>query len=184
MLHGEGNGNLPQYACMGNPIDEEWAIVHRVAKKSDTRKWLDNKQYCSPYWLCQFTFPPVVCEGFTFFSHPLQRILVQFSHSVMYDSLRPHEPQHAWPRYPSPTPNSCPLSQWCRPTISSSAVPFSSCLQSFPVSGSFPVSQFFTSGDQSIGASASASVLPMTILISWIFLFVCLFCFLKLPDWF
>ena len=68
---------------------------------------------------------------------------------------------------PSPTPraysNSCPLSRWCHPTISSSVIPFSSCLQSFPVSGSFLVSQFFTSGDQSIGVSASASVIPMNI---------------------
>ena len=87
---------------------------------------------------------------------------VQFSHSVMSDSLRPHELQHARPPCPSPTPgvdpNSCPLSQWCQPTISSSVVPFSSCLQSFPASGSFQVSQFFTSGGQSIGVSASASV--------------------------
>ena len=92
---------------------------------------------------------------------------VQFSRSVVSDSLRPHESQHARPACPSPThgvyPNSCPLSQWCHPTISSSVVPFSFCLQSFPSSGSFPVSQFFTSGGQSIGVSASASVLPMYI---------------------
>ena len=73
--------------------------------------------------------------------------------------------QHARHPWPSPTPgvysNSCPSSRWCHPTISSSAVPISSCLQSFPASGSFPMSQFFTSGGQSIGASASASVLPM-----------------------
>ena len=80
---------------------------------------------------------------------------VQFSHSVMSDSLQPHGLQHARHPCPSPTPrvysNSCPLSQWCHPTISSSVVPFSSHLQSFPASGSFPMSQFFTSGDQSIG---------------------------------
>ena len=90
---------------------------------------------------------------------------VQFSRSVMSDSLQPHEPQHARPPCPSPTPrvysNSCPLSWWCHPTISSSVVPFSSCPQSFPASGSFQMSQFFTSGGQSIGVSASASVLPM-----------------------
>ena len=89
----------------------------------------------------------------------------QFSRSVMSDSLRPHEPQHARPPCPPPTPgvhpNSCPLSQWCHPTISSSVVPFSSCLQSFPTSGSFQMSQLFTSGGQSIGVSASTSVLPM-----------------------
>ena len=92
---------------------------------------------------------------------------VQFSRSVVSDSLRPHEPQHARPPCPSPTPgvysNSCPLSQWCHPTISSSVVPFSPGLQSFPASGSFQMSQLFTSGSQSIGASASASVLPMNI---------------------
>ena len=90
---------------------------------------------------------------------------VQFSHSVVSDSLWPHGLQHARPPCPSPTlrvySNSCPLSWWCHPTISSSVVPFSSHLQSFPASGSFQVSQFFASGDQSIGVSASTSVLPM-----------------------
>ena len=78
----------------------------------------------------------------------------------MSDSLGPHEPQHARPPCPSPTPgihpNPCPLSQWCHLTISSSVVPFSSCPQSFPASGSFQMSQFFASGGQSIGVSASA----------------------------
>ena len=82
-------------------------------------------------------------------------------------SLQPHELQHARFPCPSPTPRTCsnswPLSWWCHPTISSSVVPFSSCLQSFPASGSFQISQFFAWGDQSIGASASASVLPMNI---------------------
>ena len=90
---------------------------------------------------------------------------VQFSHSVVSDSLRPHELQHARPACPSPAPavypNSCPLSQWCHRTISSSVVPFSSCLQSFSASGSFPMSQLFAWGGQSIGISASTSVLPM-----------------------
>ena len=89
---------------------------------------------------------------------------VQFSCSVVSDSLRPHGLQHAMHPCPSPTPgaysNLCPLSQWCHPTISSSVGPFSSCLQSFPASGSFLMSQLFTSGGQSIGVSASASVLP------------------------
>ena len=92
---------------------------------------------------------------------------VQFSHSVMSDSLKPHGLQHARPPCPSPTPracsNSCPLSKRCHLTISSFVVPFSSCLQSFPASGSFPISQFFASGGQSIGVLASASVLPMNI---------------------
>ena len=90
---------------------------------------------------------------------------VQFSHSVMSDSLQPHEPQHARPPRPSPTPrvypNSCPLSRWYHPTISSSVIPFSSCPQSFPALGSFQMSQLFTSGGQSIGVSASTSVLPL-----------------------
>ena len=93
---------------------------------------------------------------------------VQFSCSVVSNSLWPHGLQHARPPYPSPTPgvysDSCPLSQWCQPTISSSVVPFSSRLQFFLASGSFPMSQFFASGSQSICISASASVLPMNIL--------------------
>ena len=91
----------------------------------------------------------------------------QFSSSVVSNSLQLHGLQHARPPCPSPAPrtysNSCPSSQWCHPTISSSVIPFSSNLQSFPASGSIPVSQFFQSGGQSIGASASASVLPMYI---------------------
>ena len=103
----------------------------------------------------------------------------QFSYSVMFNSLQLHQLQHA--RLPCPllTPracsNSCRSSQWCHPTISSSVVPFSSCLQSFPASGSFPMSWLLTSGGLSTGASASASVLPMNIqdwsplgLTSWI----------------
>ena len=89
----------------------------------------------------------------------------QFSHSVMSDCLWPHELEHSRPPCPSPTPGvySCPLSRWCHPTISSSVVPFSSRLQSFPASGSFQMSQFFASGGQNIGVSASASVLPMNV---------------------
>ena len=90
---------------------------------------------------------------------------IQFSHSVMSDSLRLHGLQHAKPPCPSPAPrvhpNSCPLSWWCHPTVSSSVVPFSSCPQSFPASGSLQMSQLFTSGGQSFGVSASTSVLPV-----------------------
>ena len=90
---------------------------------------------------------------------------VQFSRSVMSDSLRPLELQHARPPCPSLTPgvhsNSCPSSRWCHPAISSSVVPFSSCPQSLPASEFFPMSQLFTSSGQSIGVSASASVLPV-----------------------
>ena len=89
----------------------------------------------------------------------------QFSCSVVSNSLQPHWLQHTRLPCPSPTPracsNSCPSSQWCHPTISTSVIPFSSSLQSFPASGSFPMSQFFTSGDQSIGVLASASVLSV-----------------------
>ena len=92
-------------------------------------------------------------------------IFLLFSCSVMSNSLLPHGLQHTSPPCPSPSPracsNSCPSSRWCHPTISSSVIPFSFCLQSFPVSGSFPMSQFFTLGGQGIGVSASASVFPM-----------------------
>ena len=92
---------------------------------------------------------------------------LQFSHSVMSNSLRPHGLQYTRLPWPSPTPgacsNSCSSRCWCHPTISSPVVSFSSHLQSFPASGSFPMSRFFTSGGQSIGISASTSVLPMNI---------------------
>ena len=93
--------------------------------------------------------------------------MLLFSRSVVSDSLRPHGLQHPRPPCPSPTPgvysNSCPLSRCCHPIISSSAVPFSSCPQSFPASESFPMNQLFASGGQSIGDSVSASVLPVNI---------------------
>ena len=89
----------------------------------------------------------------------------QLTCSVVYNSLQPHGPQHGRPPCPSPNPgvypNSCPLSRWCHPNISSSVIPFSSCLQSFPESGFFHMSQLFASGGQAIGVSASTSVLPM-----------------------
>ena len=103
-----------------------------------------------------------------FFNHPMYSTTissVQFSRSVVSDSSQPHESQHSRPPCPSATPgvypNSCPLSQWYHPAISSSVVPFSSCPQSLPASGSFPMSQLFTWSGQSIGVWASASVLPM-----------------------
>ena len=109
--------------------------------------------WCSVFFIVQLSHPYISS--------------VQFSHSVVSNSLRPHGPQHARPPCPSPTPrvysNSCPLSQKCRPTISSSLVPISSHLQSFPIPESFQRSQFFASGDQRIGTLASASVLPMNI---------------------
>jgi len=97
-------------------------------------------------------------------SGPIQFSSVQFSHSVMSDSLQPHELQYARPPCPSPIPrvhsNSCPSSRWCHPAISSSVFPFSSCPQSLPASESFPMSQLFTWGGQSTGVSALASFLP------------------------
>ena len=116
------------------------------------RWWNYSWAISNPKWWC--------CESAALSS-------VQFSRSVVSDSLWPHEPQHTRPPCPSPTPrvhtNPYPLCQWCHPTILSSVVPFSSCLQSFPASGSFQMSQFFASGCWTIGVSVSASVLPMNI---------------------
>ena len=113
------------------------------------------------------TFPRYSIDQYPLrLSWPRNNGSVQFS-SVQSLSLTlwPQGPQHTRPPYPSPTPvvysNSCPLSQWCHPAISSTVIPFSSCLQSFPASGSFQMSQLFTSGGQRIGVSASTSVLPM-----------------------
>ena len=115
-------------------------------------------------------YPTIILFTLPLYStHPQSRSLssgsVQFSCSVMSNSLRPNGLQHARPPCPSPTPgvysNSCPLSQWCHPTISSSVVPVSSCPQSLPASGSFQMSQLFAWSGQSSGVSASASVLPM-----------------------
>ena len=121
-------------------------ILGRVVEETNMMKFL-----CSICWLLRFKHGPLSS--------------VQFSRLVMSNSLRPHESQHARPPCPSPTPrvypNSCSSSRWCHPAISSSVIPFSSCPQSFPASGSFPMSQLFTSGGQSIGVSASASLLPM-----------------------
>ena len=109
----------------------------------------------------------IICvwsQTFVNTSHCKSLSSVQFSHSVVSDSSWPHEPQHARPSCPSPTPgvypNSCPLSQWCHPTISSSVIPLSSCPQSLPASESFPMSQLFAWGSQSTGVSALASFLP------------------------
>ena len=111
---------------------------------------------------CRWIFLPADLPG----KPPQEHSSVQFSHSVMSSALRPYGLQHTRPPCPSPTPrvysNSCPLSWWCHPTISSSVVPFS-CLQSFPASGSYQMSQLFASGGQNIGLSASTSVLPMNI---------------------
>ena len=121
--------------------------------------------------LCLLSFlflNPLLQDQTLFFTHIISRIicfilLLLFSHSVVSSSLRPHALQHTRLPCPSPSPGACSLSRWCHPTILSSVIPFSSCLQSFPASGSCLRSQSFASGGQSIGASASASVLPMNI---------------------
>ena len=113
---------------------------------------------------------PSHCDQIDSFKKKKKKLIVfkvQFSLSVMSNSLQPHWLQHTRPPRPSLIPrvysNSCPLSQWYHPTISFSVIPFSSCLQSFPTSGSFQMSQFFASGHQSIGPSASTSVFPVNI---------------------
>ena len=139
---GEGNLNPLQYSCLENPMagGAWWATVHGVAKN---QTWLSN-------FIFTFTF---------------NLSLVQFNHSVMSDSLRSHEPQHDRHPCSKPTPrvysNSCPLSRWCHLILLSSVNHFSSCPQSFPVSGSFQMSQLFASGGQYIGVSASTSVLSV-----------------------
>ena len=117
-----------------------------------------------------FSFSPLRIKfavGLSYMAFTMLRSVSQFSQSVMSNSLQPHESQHARPPCPSPTPgvysNSCPLSQWCHPVISSFVVSFSSCPQSLPASGSFQMSQLFSWSGQSIGVSASVSVLPMNI---------------------
>ena len=125
------------------------------------------------FWLLCFPFHNfylVLCHSISLFILYIWWVIVifssvRFSRSVVYDSLRPHESQHARPPCPSPTlrvyPNPCPWSWWCHPAISSSVIPFSSCPQSLPASGSFPMNQLFEWGGQSTGVLASASVLPM-----------------------
>ena len=148
------------------PHGLEGALVTRIRGKGPWThvEWGRRKEVTSEnLWrdrLC-------MCEAWLRGPETFRAALLLFSCSIMSDCLRPNELQHARLPCPSLSPrgcsDSCTLSRWCHPTISSSVFPFSSCLQSFPASGSFPVSQFFASGGQSIVASASASVLPMCI---------------------
>ena len=154
----EDQGLQEQCKCYSilRAFDTPWVIAALKAKPLSL--WTSAfKIPLTPWEVSTRRFCPLVNLG-TFSS-------VQFSRSVVSDSLQLHELQHARPPCPSQTPgaysNSCPLSQWCHPAISSSVVPVFSCPQSLPASGSFPVSQLFTWGGQSIGISASASVLPM-----------------------
>ena len=145
-LIGEGNGNPLQYSCLENPRDGGACWVPFMGSHRVGHDW------------CNLAVAAAAAHT--------NKSVSQFSPSVMSDSLQPHESQHARPPCPSPTPgvhpNSCPSSRWCHPAISSSVVPFSSCPQSLPASESFPMSQLFTWGGQSIGVSALASVLPRT----------------------
>ena len=136
--------------------------LHQVLpqKKLDIHSWIK--------WLCGSCRSSIICKDPASYLGglpPCASGSVQFSTSVVSDSLLPHELQHARPPWPSLTPgvypNLCPSSWWCPPSISSSAIPYSSCTQAFPASGSFPMSQLFASGGQSIRVSASTSVLPM-----------------------
>ena len=147
---------------------EAWQdTIYRITKSQKWLKWLSTHTDIEVFHMASTVlgFEKNRAESDTTTDLAVFTSSVQFSHSVM--SLQSHGLQHARPPCLSPTLkiylNSCPLSQWCHPTISSSVIPFSSCLHSFPESGSFPLSQFFESSGQSIGASASASVLPMNI---------------------
>ena len=147
---------------------------------SETGRWSTFEALSSTSQIVKYTgtLIPIIKNDCILFKNTINFLLtfiymrskissVQLSWSVMSDSLRTHEPQHTRPPCPRPSPtpgvypNSCPLSWWCHPTISSSVIPFSPCLQSFPTSGSFQMSQLFASGSQNIGVSASTSVLPM-----------------------
>ena len=174
---GEGNGNLLQWSCLENPRDGGawWAVIYGVTQSRTRLKWLNLAK-----WLWMVTAVMKINDACSL-EENLDSVLksryitlltnvclvssVQFSRSVVSDSLWPHEPQSTRHPCPSPTsrfhPNPCPLSRWCHPTISSSVIPFCSCTQSFPASGSFQMSQLFVSGGQCIGVSASTSVLPV-----------------------
>ena len=138
---------------------------------SSSHAWMWELDYKESWALKNWYFWTVVLEKTLEESLGLQGsqafcLSVQFSSvSQSCPTLRPYEPQHVRPPCPSPTPgvhpNPCPLCQWCHPTVSSSVIPFSSCPQSLPASGSFPMNQLFASGGQSTGVSASKSVLPM-----------------------
>ena len=160
-------------------------ITHNIAHSFRVYSWIlfpNAHAHSLPHLNCYNWDSVITCRSVWEHRHDLvnisqrQKVLCapgftspfsQFSHSVMFNSLWPQGLQHARLPCPSPTPGACsnshPSSQWCHPTISSLVIPFSSCLQFFPASRSSPMSQFFASGDQSIGASGSASVLPVKI---------------------
>ena len=137
-------------------------IYRNLIKVRQNLKW-----QIKPSWFCDLQIEAEKYNSWGHWGIEIRMASLQFSRSVVFNSLRPHVLQHDWAPCSSPTPgvysNSCPSSWWCHPTISSSVVPFSFCPQSFPASGSIQIGQFFASGGQSIGVSASASVLPMNI---------------------
>ena len=143
----------------------EWITIPFSRGSSWPKNGIQGLLHCRQFTVWATMEAQIVLKGLTICEALVGSSSVQFSHSVVSDSLWPHGLQHARPPCPSPTPgvypNSCPLSWWCHPTISSSIVPFTSCPQSFPASGSFQMSQFFLSGAQGIGVSAPESVLPM-----------------------
>ena len=181
---GEGNDNLLQYSCLENSTDRGYSLWGRRVRHNERLRFLiQASQTGLPghFQITPLIVPSTIPLHVGHFSRHIPITLlsvilmftllvfqqhssvlhVQFSsvQSVVSDSLRPHESQHSRPPCPSPTPrvhpNSCALSRWCHPAISSSVVPFSSCPQSLPASGSFPMSQLFTWDGQSIGVSAS-----------------------------
>ena len=138
---------------------EAWcAEVHGVTR---SQTWLSDWMNLSTFYILYETYFGTIITN----NHVLMGHFSSVQSLSCVDSLWPHEPHHARTPSPSPTPgvhpNPCPLNWWCHPTILSSVIPFSSCPQSFPASGSFQMSQLFTSGGQSIGVSASTSVLPV-----------------------
>ena len=145
------------------PCRINWAWEHVCGSPSVSNQGFSMGKWRGAY---RAALPPLHCT-LLHIQYMQPNVSVQLSHSVMSNSLWHNELQHTRPPCPSLTPgahpNPCPLSRWCLLAISSSVIPFSSCLQSFPASVSFQMSQFFTSGVQSIGVSASASVLPMNI---------------------
>ena len=171
---GKGNSYPLQSSCLENSMDRGawWATVHRVTK---SQTWLSDFHFpfhytCTYAYICfnhWVTGEAHMCVCMCVCIYIYIYIYMFSSVAQSYLTLQLHELQHARLPCPSPTPgaysNSHPSHQWCHPTISSSVIPFSSCPQSFPASGSFPMSRFFESGGQSIGVSALISVLPMNI---------------------
>ena len=154
----------PQIVLLPKCIDGTFTMSHTLCQVLEIQGWANqgrthpHKAYRLEWEIHINPSPSFIFPLLSYFTS------VQFSRSVVSDSLRPHELQYTRPPCPSPTPgvypNPCALSLWCHPTTSSSVIHLSSCLQSFPASESFPMSQFFASGGQNIGVSALASVLP------------------------